>query len=254
MFLVSETCFHYQKKPSANQAIRLRCPENFLVRDCGRYSVSLRMTAQIKTTPDPLQKIAAGGPRSLTLAQYPRCRKDTENERTKPAGEEIRSRFCYDQATAGERRTDMRLIWRQNERIEDIVFAFKPGAELYGSTKLLKPVPKKMKDICNRLLSIGGDVVVCYIDKESPSWQCHTLVWKSGGLITPKKVRMKRGEPNSCFDNSMELWQSNPEKYALAIGWGLSQECWRPHAWCVDVAGNVIETTVRQEKYYGVAG
>ena len=103
-------------------------------------------------------------------------------------------------------------------------------------------------------LSIGGDYVMCYLDLESASRQCHTIVWKSGGLITPKKILMKRGEPNSCFDNSMGLYQSNPEKYSLAIGWGLSQGCWRPHAWCVDVKGNVIETTVRQEKYYGVAG
>jgi hypothetical protein len=29
MFPLSETCFHYQKKLSANQVIRLRCPENF---------------------------------------------------------------------------------------------------------------------------------------------------------------------------------------------------------------------------------
>src|SRR5262249_44909676 len=29
MFPLSETCFHYQKKLSADQAIRLRCPENF---------------------------------------------------------------------------------------------------------------------------------------------------------------------------------------------------------------------------------
>src|SRR5262249_40222221 len=29
MFPLSETCFHYQKKFSANQAVRLRCPENF---------------------------------------------------------------------------------------------------------------------------------------------------------------------------------------------------------------------------------
>ena len=97
-------------------------------------------------------------------------------------------------------------------------------------------------------------LLALYLDLESASWQCHTIVWKSGGLITPKKILMKRGEPNSCFDNSMGLYQSNPEKYALAIGWGLSQGCWRPHAWCVDVKGNVIETTIRQEKYYGVAG
>jgi len=63
----------------------------------------------------------------------------------------------------------MRLLWRQNERVEDIIFAFKPGAELHGSPKLLKPVPKKMKDICNRLLSIGGDFVMCYLSR-SPKY------------------------------------------------------------------------------------
>jgi hypothetical protein len=29
MFHLSETCFYYQTKLSANQAIRLRCAENF---------------------------------------------------------------------------------------------------------------------------------------------------------------------------------------------------------------------------------
>jgi hypothetical protein len=147
----------------------------------------------------------------------------------------------------------MRLVWRQNDNNKGIVFAFKPGVEPHAGSKLLKPVPKKMRDICVRLLNLGGDFVVCYLDKESPFKILSPGVWESGKLITPKKIRRKRGESNLCVDNSMELCRSNPEKYAFAIGWGLNDECWRPHAWVMDVEGNVIETTEPREKYYGIS-
>jgi hypothetical protein len=142
-----------------------------------------------------------------------------------------------------------KIIFRQNHMSDDVVWAFKPGAELDGNSKLITPLPKKMREICARLIEIGGERVVCYL--EGPFEFLHPLVWESGALIKPMKTRLKLGDPSRCYANSMALLEAAPKKYRFGIGWGLSENIWRPHAWVMDMKNVLIETTEVRDEYYG---
>jgi hypothetical protein len=72
-----------------------------------------------------------------------------------------------------------------------------------------------------------------------------------GKLFKPKKKKFKKMEEGACHDNAINLCLKN-ESYRIGTGWALSEDgIWRQHSWVFD-GENIIETTVKRKKYFGV--
>ena len=69
----------------------------------------------------------------------------------------------------------------------------------------------------------------------------------------PKGVR--RGLPRQCFHNAASLALRRPKEFLYAEGYAFTKGLCTEHAWCVDRAGNAVDTTWRDEApkhYFGV--
>ena len=73
-------------------------------------------------------------------------------------------------------------------------------------------------------------------------------LWPSVGL------RMRRGEPSNCHENSRRIASKHPQQYLRCTGYGLSADSiWRPHSWVWDVKRKrIVETTEKRLVYFGM--
>lgn len=104
--------------------------------------------------------------------------------------------------------------------------------------------------LIKKILSFGGhEVCMAHIDED-----VHEVLEK-GVFIFGDDVRLMRGRPNGCHENSSALWDCNKDDLILMTGYALSEDgMWRCHSWCVGVeTGLVIETTELRVAYFGFA-
>ena len=109
--------------------------------------------------------------------------------------------------------------------------------------KGLKKYPE-LKPLRKRLLLIGGEEIV---PREEPDLN---KIIKRGKLFKAKAILTKL-RMTSCHTNAAELFAT--KDYKIATGWALSDDgLWRQHSWCFDSKNNIVETTKRRKKYFGV--
>ena len=107
----------------------------------------------------------------------------------------------------------------------------------------LKKYPE-LKPLRKKLLLIGGDEIV---PREEPDL---SKIIKRGKLFKNKAILTKL-RMISCHTNVAELYAT--KGYRIATGWALSDDgLWRQHSWCIDSKDNIVETTKRRKKYFGV--
>ncbi len=116
--------------------------------------------------------------------------------------------------------------------------------------KIIKYVKPEVRKLCVHLLSIGGNKVAIPINDASGFFEALIEI----GLVTTfKKLQIKKGVDGECHSNSAVLWSQNKKKYTLITGFSLSDDhIWRRHSWLITVTGNLIETTIPREVYYGI--
>ena len=109
--------------------------------------------------------------------------------------------------------------------------------------KGLKKYPE-LKPLRKKLLLIGGEEIV---PREEPDLD---KIIKRGKLFKNKAILTKL-RAISCHSNAAELFAT--KGYKIATGWALSDDgLWRQHSWCVDGKNNIVETTKRRKRYFGV--
>jgi hypothetical protein len=107
--------------------------------------------------------------------------------------------------------------------------------------------------LTDRLLSIGGELVVCWNDDFTNSEGFVKLLLEFGKTLDGSKAILKELEMSRCHQNSIRLAIKHPKKYERHIGYGLSDSLWRPHSFLVNrKTGKILETTVLREKYFSI--
>jgi len=109
-----------------------------------------------------------------------------------------------------------------------------------------------LKPLFKKLLSLGGKGVVLWNGSNGINSVAHLLA--EGQVFSNRGLKVVEGEPSRCHDNVFALWKTEPERYMVVTGYGLSKDgIWRPHSWCVDrKTRKITETTERRTKYFGV--
>jgi len=111
-------------------------------------------------------------------------------------------------------------------------------------------VPLPFLPLEQKLLSYGGRRMVYVGEPDLEKILCRGEVFEGPSVLI-------HGEPNQCHKNAACLWNSGRLFYALATGYALFDDgLWRAHSWVVRKRPTakqrrVIETTVRQVKYFG---
>jgi hypothetical protein len=105
-----------------------------------------------------------------------------------------------------------------------------------------------IKDLCQRLLSIGGKRV------EVPDmWDedyCQDFV--DDGQFFPTESIIAGGRKDCCpYHNCKNLWQNNQEKYRIVDGFDLHKGTWSHHIWVVTGDNRIVDTTSKA-KYFGM--
>ena len=109
--------------------------------------------------------------------------------------------------------------------------------------KGLKKYPE-LRQLRRKLLSIGGEEIVPREELDL------SKIIKRGKLFKNKAILTKL-RAISCHTNAAELYAA--KNYKIATGWALSDDgLWRQHSWCIDGKENIVETTKRRRKYFGV--
>lgn len=97
-----------------------------------------------------------------------------------------------------------------------------------------------------KLLSISGDEVVPSKEPDLDKMS------NRGKVIKPHNVIYMDGRSNHCHENSAYLYRDNPSVTEIGTGWALSDDgLWRQHSWAMR-GSELVETTVKRTKYYGV--
>jgi hypothetical protein len=106
--------------------------------------------------------------------------------------------------------------------------------------------PTIAERVAAKLLELGGDSVVGV-----PQGMCEGLSPDRYRLFEQAR-RMRRGRPCRCHFNSARIWATDPSRYRIVTGFGLSDDgIWRRHSWVV-TTDVLYETTVKRVLYYGV--
>lgn len=71
------------------------------------------------------------------------------------------------------------------------------------------------------------------------------------GKIMSNKVIYKKGIESQCHYNASQLFYKNPKTYRICTGYILNDGLWRQHSWVINSKNQIIETTVKREKYFG---
>jgi hypothetical protein len=64
---------------------------------------------------------------------------------------------------------------------------------------------------------------------------------------------MNRGEACRCHSNCLTAWVKNPG-LSFVTGFGLTNDdgLWCAHSWLMTKSGQIIETTVKRDMYFGI--
>jgi len=116
--------------------------------------------------------------------------------------------------------------------------------------KVIKRVKPEVRKLCSYLLGIGGEKVAVLINEDLGFYKALVDI---GKIIPFKRLRIQGGEERECHSNSASLWLRNQKKYKLVTGFGMSDDnIWRCHSWIITTDGNLIETTIAREIYFGI--
>jgi len=80
-------------------------------------------------------------------------------------------------------------------------------------------------------------------------------ILERGVLLDGKTVKLMKGLPSQCHQNSALCWMANQDKTLLMTGYGLSDDAlWRQHSWVIWIKKSgvqIIETTEPRRAYFG---
>lgn len=118
-----------------------------------------------------------------------------------------------------------------------------------------------LREIKEHLLKFGG-AGICYPNFDE--FLSSEIILKEGQLIDYKNIIFKQGVPLRCHDNVLEIVQKTSagllvrlfslSEYKPVTGYALSpvDNIWHRHSWLIDDSNNIIETTYKWDKYFGV--
>lgn len=142
----------------------------------------------------------------------------------------------------------MRLFWL---RTPFTLIASVRKFDAIRSGKIVKHVKPEICRLSSHLLEMGGEKVVVWLN-ENPG--LYDALIRAGHFCKYKKLYIRKGEERACHSNSATLWLRNKKKYKLVTGFGLSDDkIWRRHSWIITDVGNLIETTLPREIYFGLS-
>lgn len=144
-----------------------------------------------------------------------------------------------------------RAVWEPSAQksCAQPAFATLAGANSFTLFKLgcMKTAIEKLN---GRLLQIGGNKVreEFYVSREEIG-----IIVKFGRRFESTNVKLRRGRPMRCHDNSLKLWARNRNEYTLVTGYGMcvDDQTWYRHSWLIDVDGSIVETTKPRDVYFG---
>ena len=97
------------------------------------------------------------------------------------------------------------------------------------------------------LLGLGGTRVVVQSDGYSE------LILNRGRVITPKKVKTKKGQPHECHLNTSLEYLGNHPAYQIVTGYSLAVGgLWVRHSWLQAPGEVILEMTGKRQLYFGV--
>lgn len=106
------------------------------------------------------------------------------------------------------------------------------------------PTPPELVPLESRLLEIGGKR---FVARDEPDLE---KILERGYLREGDGAQLVNGTPNRCHGNAAYLWERGEAD--IVTGYALSEDgLWRQHSWG-EKDGEIIETTSKREKYYGV--
>lgn len=125
---------------------------------------------------------------------------------------------------------------------------FRP--ELSGNEKLKQKWKSGEYDdllsLRQELLSVSGAEMVPAREPDLDA-----MVTK-GSVIEPTNIVIIEGQTSECHQNSALLYQNNKSVTEIGTGWALSEDgLWRQHSWVMKNS-ELIETTIKRTKYYGI--
>jgi 2'-5' RNA ligase/GNAT superfamily N-acetyltransferase/ADP-ribose pyrophosphatase YjhB (NUDIX family) len=102
-----------------------------------------------------------------------------------------------------------------------------------------------LDEIGKELLGHGGKRVVF-----QPGDPAHLQVSQSGYFRDGAGAELREGRGSACHNNASELWKMGVG--SIVTGFALSDDgIWRPHSWIEKPDGQIVETTVMRDAYYG---
>lgn len=109
-----------------------------------------------------------------------------------------------------------------------------------------------LKELRDHMLEIGGEAVVLWNGSNSERFVRDLIAL--GNIRPGVGLRMQRGDPGNCHENSRRLASKRPQQYLRCTGYALSADnVWRPHSWIWDVKGDcIVETTEKRLVYFGM--
>jgi hypothetical protein len=129
------------------------------------------------------------------------------------------------------------------------VLVFKKKKDVRGEVKNIQ-LPETLVNLCWKLLSLGGKSI-CIFGVSKNYAEEQKLI--DQGSVIDSEVLFSKGEPNNCHENATRLTDKYPN-ITHYLGYGLSDDgMWRMHSWGVLDTGEIIETTVARDVYYGIA-
>jgi hypothetical protein len=94
------------------------------------------------------------------------------------------------------------------------------------------------------LLGLGGKLAMVYDDAE--------FILSRGRMITPKKVKFKKGQPRESHLNTSLAYLALYPAYQIVTGYALSASgLWARHSWLQAHGGVILETTGKWKRYFG---
>jgi len=103
------------------------------------------------------------------------------------------------------------------------------------------------KDLCDRLLAIGGTDVVKPMEPDSNITKMLEL-----GAVIQRPVTLRKGNPNDCHVNTLDLMRDG-HAAMIVMGYALYyDDLWCQHSFGIGHGGEIIETTLLRRCYWGV--
>jgi hypothetical protein len=108
-----------------------------------------------------------------------------------------------------------------------------------------KHAQPKLLELEGRLLALGGEMVALRDEDKLD------LLLSLGREFT-NPVKRVRGTMHCCHGNVGRMFLAG-KLMAICTGWALGDDGkWRQHSWGLDHKGKIVETTVKNIRYFGV--